>query len=88
MLTGAAGNAREERRKLMELLARPAVGRMIVTLGTLNLHAQKNAADFADNLFGLALLSDDQSAGPVLIGAAAGGDELGRDLAPRLVLVE
>jgi hypothetical protein len=61
---------------------------MIVALSALNLHAQENAADLAHDLFRLALLSDDQAAGAVFVRAAAGRDELRRDLAPRLVLVE
>ena len=85
---GLAGDAREERGELMELLARPAVGRMVVALGALNLHAKENAAHFADDLFGLALLSDDQAAGAVFVGAATGGDEFGGDLAPGLVVVK
>ena len=43
----------------MKILARPAIGRMIVALGTLNLNTEEDAADFADDFFRLSLLRDD-----------------------------
>ena len=54
------GNSREEGRQMMELLALPAVGRMIMALGTLNLNAEKDAGYFRGDVFRHAALSHDQ----------------------------
>ena len=81
-------NSREERRQLVELLALPAIGFMIVAVRTLNLHAEENPRDLGRNVGSVAILRHDQSGCPVLSHVPRGGDEAADNLVPRRVLVE
>ena len=73
----------KERRQLVELLALPAIGLMIVAVGALNLHAQENPRDFGRDVGRVAVLGHDQPGGAVLAHVAGGGDERAGDLDPR-----
>ena len=72
----------------MELLSRPILARMIVTLGTLDLHAHKDPRNFRSNFRGLTLLCEEQAGFTILPDVATGGNKRTRDLSPRDILVE
>src|SRR5207244_1688570 len=75
--------ATEEGRELVELLPRPRLGLGIVTLGTLNLYAEKNAARGGGNLDRVAIQGGQVVDRRRLVIDAGGGDEGGHDLVPR-----
>ena len=82
------GDPRKERRELVELLALPTVGLVIVALGTLNLDAEEDPRHLGRRFFGAALLGQLDRRCAVFADVARRCDELRRDLVPRLVLVE
>src|SRR5262249_55663789 len=79
---------REECRQLMELRALPAIGWMIVAIGTLDLDAQEDSRDFGRDFRRLAELGSDESGGAVLANVAGRRDEGRGELVPRCVLIE
>ena len=82
------GNAWEERGQLVELLALPAVPRVVVALGALDLDAEENPRHLGGGLLGAAVLGEDDRPGAMLADIPLGGDELARDLVPAGARVE
>ena len=80
--------AGEEGRQLVELLALPAIGLVVVALGALDLHAEEDPRDLAGHLHGLGLVRQREADRAVLVDAAGGGDHRRGDLVPGCVLLE
>ena len=80
--------AGEERRELVELLALPGVGLVVVALGALDLHAEEDPRDLAGQLDGLGLVGQGEADRAVLVDPAGGRDHRRGDLVPGPVLLE
>ena len=80
--------AGEEGRELVELLALPAVGLVVVALGALDLDAEEDPRDLAGQLHGLGLVGQREADRAVLVDPAGGRDHRRGDLVPRPVLLE
>ena len=85
---GADSYAGKERCQLVKLLALPAVGGVIVTLGTLDLDAEEDSRNFGCCFFGPPVLCHDDRGISLLQDVATGVDKSSCDLVPSLALVE
>ena len=96
LLVGPAGDAREEGGKLMKILARPAIGWMVVALSTLQIHAQQQPPDVASQCrivhrvlpVILQPLAEEEGRRPRLLVLRIGRKHLTHHHVPRFVLVE
>ena len=88
VILGTHRDARKEGGQLVKLLAPPAVGRVMMALGTLNLDAQEDARDLGCRVFRIGHLRHEDRRGPVLAHVAGRGDELLSNLVPMQIGVE
>ena len=72
----------------MELLAFPAVGRVVVTLGTLDLNAKEDARHLGGSFFRAAILGHNDCGVSIFFDITTGSDELGCDTIPANPFVE
>ena len=81
-------HARKKRCKLMELMTLPAVGKMIVALGTLDLNAHKDPRHFGGDVGGFTHLCHDDGRLAMFGGRPRCRDHFAGDVAPRLTCVK
>src|SRR5690606_11136497 len=75
-------NSRKEGGQLVKLFALPAIVRMVVTLGALNLNAEKDASYFRGRLLGAAIMRHVNVGRTILTYVPATGNELFGHLIP------
>ncbi len=87
-LRGPHGDSGKERRQFVELFASPAIERMIVALGALNLNPEKYTRNLRHGFFGLPHLRHDEGRTPVFANVPLGRNEVAGYFVPPTVLAD